>query len=591
MAGKIPDETLQAIRERVSIVEVVSGYVTLKKAGRNHLGLCPFHTEKTPSFTVSDDRGLFYCFGCGAGGTVFTFLMRADRLEFRDAVEVLARRAGVALPERTEKGPNGEQRQQLLEINEVAQGYFRQALQSPAGAAAREYLDKRGLSGDMIERYGVGFCPSGGTGLARTLSAKRCPTQKASELGLIGRRSDGSVYDRFWARVTFPIRDGSGRILGFGGRTLGHDHPKYLNSPDSALFHKGQVLYGLFEARDAIRAAERVVIVEGYLDALALVQADIGYTVASLGTALTEVQVRLARRFAPELVAFFDGDRAGQDAAVRAFAVCAEAGVWGLGAFLPSGFDPDSYTRERGAAATLSLLQQAVPLADFFIQRLDPGPDARLPQRAAAAERIGQVLARVRDPFQFELLARKAAQQLSVDETIFRNLRAAAAGARVVPTRPSTPEGHTEVFRSEETTLLEAMALDRDVAQLVAHRGVLDSFGSPVLAEAGRTLLSAWQTNGGTASVVDQLPGPVAQRVTAGLLGQGALATGDCLQVARDCIDRIEQRAHRSEARADLVKLRQAEASGDTVRYREELERHNELLRGRDVRGGSRTPA
>jgi DNA primase len=582
MAGKIPDDTLQAIRERVSIVEVVSGYVTLKKAGRNHLGLCPFHAEKTPSFTVSDERGLFHCFGCGAGGTVFTFLMRADRVEFPEAVEILARRAGVTLPERRDAGPGGAQRQEFIELNEAAQRYFRSALPSAAGAVARQYLEKRGVSAATIERYGLGFCPQGGSGLARTLAGKRSTIQKAAELGLVGKRTDGSFYDRFWGRVTFPIRDGSGRIVGFGGRTLGTDHPKYLNSPESALFHKGQVLYGLFEARTAIRDAERIVIVEGYLDALALVEAGIGYAVASLGTALTTNQLRLARRFAPEIVAFFDGDRAGKDAAVRAFSVCAEAGVWGLGAFLPEGFDPDSYVRTRGAAATLSLLQQAIPLADFFMDRLDPGPDASMPRRAQAVERIGQVIGQVRDPL-FSLLARKAAQQLGVDEAVFREMRSAKTSS--APSKPPSPAamGPAEKFRQEEATLLEAMALDRDVAQLVAHRAVLDAFRSNELAEAGRAILTAWEREHSSGGAIDQLPRSVAERVTAGLLGEGPMASGDRLQVARDCIDRIQRRVQRLQTKEMLVQLREAESSGDDARYREQLKRQNEMLRGKEA--------
>lgn len=582
MPGRIPDETLQAIRERVSIVEVASGYVTLKKAGRNYLGLCPFHSEKTPSFTVSDERGLFHCFGCGAGGTVFTFLMRVDRVEFPEAVEILARRAGVALPARTENGPGGEQRRELIELNEAAQRYFRDALHAAAGTLARQYLQKRGVSATTIEGYGIGFCPPNGAGLARALNAQRRATNRAVDLGLIGRRADGTLYDRFWGRVTFPIRDGSGHIIGFGGRTLGTEHPKYLNSPESTLFHKGHVLYGLFEARRAIRDAGRLVIVEGYLDALALVEAGIGYAVASLGTALSAAQLRLARRFAPEVVAFFDGDRAGQEAAVRAFAVCAEAGIWGLGAFLPEGFDPDTFVRARGTAATLSLLQAAIPLADFFTRRLDPGPDASIPERARAAERIGQVIARVRDPFQFSLLAAKAAQQLGVDETIFRDMRAAAATAE----SPQVVSGATqpsEPFRAEETALVEAMALDRDVALLVGREGILDSFSSATLADACRAVVAAWERENSSAAVIDRLPAGLAARVTAGLLGEGAIANGDRLQVARDCIARIEGRKRRGEAREALAKLRQAEASGDDARFREQLRQKNDLLRRKEL--------
>jgi DNA primase len=578
MAGKIPDDTLQAIRERVSIVEVVSGYVGLKKAGRNHIGLCPFHAEKTPSFTVNDERGLFHCFGCGAGGTVFNFLMRADRIDFREAVEVLARRAGVRLPERTEPGQSSEQRQELIQVNEAAQRCFRQALRSVAGAPAREYLQRREVSAEVIERYGLGFSPPDGAGLVRGLPAKR--QRQAVDLGLLGRRADGGLYERFRGRITFPIRDGSGRILGFGGRALGGDHPKYLNSPESALFHKGQVLYGLYEARRAIQEAERVVMVEGYLDALALVQANIGYTVASLGTALSPAQLRLARRFAPQVIAFFDGDRAGQEAAARAFAVCVEAGVWGLGAFLPDGLDPDDYVRRHGAAATLALLEKAVPLADFFIGRVDPGPDATLPERARAAEKIGQVICHLRDPFQFNLLAKQTAQRLGVDESLFREQR--AAGLKRLPAKAADRAGPA-AFRPEEATLLEAIALDRDVALLVSRRNALDAFSSPALAAAGRELLVAWERDHSCDAVVDQLPPAIAERVTAGLLGEGPIATGDRLQAARDCIDRIDRRARRSEAREMSAALRQAEAAGDDQRYREALTRKNDLLRRRET--------
>ena len=417
----------------------------------------------------------------------------------------------------------------------------------------------------------------------RALGGNGARIQKAVDLGLLGRRADGSVYDRFWGRVTFPIRHGRGHILGFGGRTLGTEHPKYLNSPESSLFHKGQVLYGLFEARAAIREAERVVIVEGYLDALALVEAGIGYAVASLGTALSATQLRLARRFAPEVVVFFDGDRAGQEAAVRSFTLCAEAGVWGLGAFLPEGFDPDTYVRAKGASAARSLLEQATPLADFFIRQLDPGPQASVPQRARAVERVGQVIAQFQDPL-FSLLARQAAQQLRVDETVFREMRSspeaqrgASPGPQVTPATQMPPE---------ESMLLEAMALDRDVAVLVSHRGTVDAFRSSILAAAGRSVIAAWERDGNSVAALEQLPPRVAERVTAGLLGEGAIATTDRLQVARDCIERIERHGRRLQAREVLAKLRDAEQRGDEAAYREQLKRHNELLRGEEVERG-----
>jgi len=593
MAGKIPDETLQAIRERVSIVEVVSGYVSLRKAGRNHLGLCPFHAEKTPSFTVNDERGLFHCFGCGAGGTVFSFVMRADRVDFPEAVEILARRAGVVLPKRHEPGSGGERHDQLIRLNELAQRCFRDALESPAGMVARQYLDKRGISPTTIERYGLGFCPASGSGLAGLLAPKPLATQKAVELGLLGRRTNAAVYDRFWGRITFPIRDGSGQLRGFGGRTLGNERPKYLNSPESPVFHKDQVLYGLFEARQSVREAERIVIVEGYLDALALVEAGIGYVAASLGTAATSepekvgqrverrLQLNLARRFARQVIVFFDGDRAGEEAAVRAFGHCIEAGIWGLGAILPKGYDPDTFVRERGAAATLGLLEQAVPLWETFLKRHDPGPGATIPQRVRAAKEIKAIIDRGTDDVQYGILVKQAAERLGIDEASFRQISP-------LPIPPKRREvdatEENEEFRPEEEMLIQALALDRDVATLVSHRGVLSHLNSAALAEVGRQLVLAWEREGDTASTIDYLPQRLAERVTAEWLGKEATATSDRLQVASDCIERIELRVRGLRATELRAKLREAESSGDEGRVREELQRFNEDLHRRKTR-------
>jgi DNA primase len=591
MAGKIPDDTLQAIRERVSIVEVVSGYVGLKKAGRNHIGLCPFHAEKTPSFTVNDERGLFHCFGCGAGGTVFTFLMRADRIDFREAVELLARRAGVTLPKRTEPGRTGEEIDRLVRLNEVAQRCFRDALQSPQGLVARQYLEKRGVSPATVDRYGLGFCPTNGSGLTEALASKPVAIQKAVEIGLLGRRQTGTPYDRFWGRVTFPIRDGSGQIRGFGGRTLGNEHPKYLNSPESPLFSKGRVLYGLFEAAQAVREAKHIIIVEGYLDTLALVEAGIGNAVASLGTALTKSQLELAKRFGGkevQVTVCFDGDPAGQKAADRAFSVlseCVQANVEGQAAFLPEGLDPDSFVRKYGRAEMLDILAKARPLWDLFLERHDPGPNASLRERVRAAEEIKAVIdienIRKDHPAEYSDYVRLAAQRLRIDEESFRQIRTAS---RVRP--PMSAADKVEPlasFRAEESMLVVAMAVDRDVAQEVSRRAILQAFSSRTLADAGQAVITAWERENSSNAAVDQLPPAIAERVTAGLLGDGPIATGDRLQAARDCIDRIERRARRTEAQEMSAALRHAEAAGDDQLYREALARRNDLLRRRET--------
>ncbi len=576
MAGKIPDDTIQAIRDRVSIVEVVSGYVALKKAGRNHLGLCPFHNEKTPSFTVNEERGLFHCFGCGVGGTVFTFVMKIEREDFPEAVANLARRAGVALPDRRDSDPGAQRRERLVAINTFAADFFRRMLASADGERARRYLTTRGVAPAIAERFGLGFAPASGSALARAIASEHLDTALAIELGLLGRANDGRVYDRFRGRLMFPIRHGDGRVIAFGGRILDGEGPKYLNSPESVLFHKGEGVYGLFEARQAIRDVDRVVLVEGYLDALALVQAGIAHTVATLGTALTVAQLRLLRRFTSTVIAFFDGDAAGQKAAERAFSVSAEAGVWALGAFLPGGVDPDLFVRKQGVEATQQLLRDASPLAEFYLSRVDPGAQAPLPARARAAAEVARVLALVTDPFTYDLLVRHAAERLGVTE---QALRKPAVAPRPQPSNRPTATAKVVALPAEETLLIEAMALDREVARWVEQQGVLDKFRHAELIDAGQTILRAWREGHDPVALVDALPPVIAQRLTASSLSEGAMAMGDRMKTAEDCVARIERRAQRALAGTVNAELRQAERQGDDARWREQLERRNQLLR------------
>jgi DNA primase len=580
MAGRIPDETLQALRDRVSLVEVVSAYVNLKRAGRNHLGLCPFHSEKTPSFTVSEERGLFHCFGCGAGGTVFNFVMRMENVDFPAAVEQLARRVGFELPRSGGNDPAAALRERMMAANEQAVRFFRQALSAPSGAIARQYLNGRGLRAETVERYDIGYAPPGGTALAQWLDREKVPRDLAVQVGLLGRRSDGGVYDRFRGRVMFPIRDRRARVVAFGGRTLGDDQPKYLNSPESPVFRKGQGLYGLAEARDGIRSAERVVLVEGYLDALLLVQEGIPYTVATLGTALGAAQLRLLRPFGGAQLAvhfFFDGDEAGRRAALRAFSVCAEAGVWGRAAFLPDGFDPDRFIRERGLAATLQVLEASVPLVDFYLDSVAPA-GASLPERTRAADLMKGILSSVSDDVQFEVLARHAATRLGVGEDLFRRARSKAP-ARMAA-EPAPGGAGRARWPIVERTLIEAMAADCSVAQWVDRQGILDRFGDPELASAGHRLVEAWDEERPVAEVLDDLPAPLAGRLTEVLM-QSDPRSDDAgwMKIAEDCVARIEENAARLRRRQMVAEVRRAETDGDDEGWRVALRNLDGLRR------------
>lgn len=586
MAGRIPEETLQAIRDRISLVELISQYVHLKRSGRNHIGLCPFHDEKTPSFSVSDERGFYKCFGCGEGGNAFTFLMRMERVEFPEAVEQLAKRAGVALPERERGGPADEARGQLVELHEKAARFYRKTWEGPQGAAARRYLEQRGLGAETIERYGIGFAPPGGGDLTSWFKRNGVPPRLAVQSGLVAER-DGRLFDRFRGRIMFPIRDRRGRVIAFGGRALGDEQPKYLNSPETPIFTKGEGLYGIAEARDAIRQADRVVLVEGYMDALMLVQAGLPYAVATLGTALTPQQLRLARGIGGEQTAlyfFFDGDAAGRRAALRAFAVCAEAGVWGRPVRLPDGMDPDDYVRAHGVAQILARLDEAPELLDYYFDETLP-PGADLPTRTRAAKEVMRILERVADAVQFDLLARGAAERLGLSEDLFRRgaPRGERAGAMPRAAAPVQPAADPTPWPVAERMLVEVIAVDEDVARWVVDHEILDCFQHRDLGGAASRLVDAWEAGDDVGDVLGELPVAVAEHLRGVLLRAGGegegVDRGARMRIAEDCGARLRERHARARRQALVAELRRAERQGDVDSEREALRGLEEMRR------------
>jgi len=402
--GLIREDAIREIRERASITDIVSDVVALKRRGRSATGLCPFHSEKTPSFTVSEERGFYHCFGCAEHGDVFSFVMKTQGVAFPDAVRAVAERFGLPVP--TEAVGTRQRSEPLVAVNQTAAAFFRAQLAGPAGARCRAYLDERAITDAAIDRHGLGFAPGGGEVLVRHLRAGGASLEDAVTAGLLGRRTDGHLYDRFRDRLMFPITDLAGRVIAFGGRILpgtpvtGDPPPKYLNSPESPIFKKGQTLYGLGLARDAIRARDRVVVVEGYLDVIAVAQAGLGEVVAPLGTALTVDQLRVLKRFTETIIACFDGDEAGRRAAARSFPLFIEAGLWGRGVFLPAGDDPDTFVRAHGAQALVTELEKAEPLVDAYVAGLaGPRLDA-VGRRADAAKEIARVLRGVQNEFE-----------------------------------------------------------------------------------------------------------------------------------------------------------------------------------------------
>ncbi|AJY49765.1 DNA primase [Halomonas sp. KO116] len=420
MAGQIPQRFIDDLLGRVDVVEVVGERVQLKKAGRNYSGLCPFHQEKTPSFTVSADKQFYHCFGCGANGNALRFLMEYDKLPFPEAVEQLAGRLGIEVPREGADDPRAQQREKKrkegVNLLELAASFYRERLKMQEGQSAQRYLSGRGLSDEVIKTYGIGYAPSGWEALKQHLSERGIGEPVQVEYGLLIHREDtGRTYDRFRDRVMFPIRDLRGRTIAFGGRVMGDDQPKYLNSPETPVFHKGRELYGLYEARQASSKLEQLVMVEGYMDVVALAQFGIHNAVATLGTATTEDHLTRLFRLVSRVVFCFDGDRAGRQAASRALETALPQMIDGREArflFLPEGDDPDTLVRREGTQAFQDRVTCAMPLSEFLFEQAAQGRDLNTVEgRERFASQVLEALNKVPDGMLKSLLLESLAQR------------------------------------------------------------------------------------------------------------------------------------------------------------------------------------
>jgi DNA primase len=420
MAGRIPQSFIDDLLERVDIVEVVDRRVALKKSGRNYSARCPFHDEKTPSFSVSPEKQFFYCFGCGAGGNAIGFVMDYDRVDFPQAVETLATLAGLEVPREAqpEQAIHQQKRQRdLYQTLDAAARIYREHLRHhPQAKRAVDYLKNRGLTGAIARDFGIGYAPSGWDNLLQALGKDENERKLLLEAGmLVVKEEDNKTYDRFRDRIMFPIIDSRGRVIAFGGRVLTDEKPKYLNSPETPIFHKGRELYGLYQARKAVRHLKRLVVVEGYMDVVALAQFGIPYAVATLGTATSTEHLQKVFRHCPEVIFCFDGDKAGRQAAKRALEAALpvmEDGRQARFLFLPEGEDPDSLVRKLGTAAFEQLLDTALPLADYLFDSLSEDIDMHsLEGRARLSKLAAPMLAKLPDGVFKALILNSLAQR------------------------------------------------------------------------------------------------------------------------------------------------------------------------------------
>jgi len=417
LEGLIPEEVVDRVRSATDIVDVISGYVTLKKSGANFSGLCPFHSEKTPSFSVSPSKQIYHCFGCGAGGDAVGFLIRSENLSFPEAVRRLADRAGIIIPETKRAGGDEEALEPLYKANQEAARFFAQCLlESPEGKKALDYLKSRDFPLEAAREFGLGYSPSAWDGLLRRLERAGIPAALAERAGLAVKRSSGDGhYDRFRDRLMFPIKDTRGRVTAFGGRSLGDSEPKYLNSPETRTFRKGETLYLLDLAAEAVRKRGFSIVAEGYFDAIALHRAGVKNAVATLGTALTPGHLRALGRFAKKVLVVFDSDPAGIKAAERSLDVFLGADVTAKVVLLPKGDDPDSLLRREGADALTEAISVSTPLTEFVIARLaDAAVD--IDGKVEASSKVASILAKIRNGVERAHYLKFAAERLGTGE-------------------------------------------------------------------------------------------------------------------------------------------------------------------------------
>jgi len=455
----IPEQKVREVLERTSIVEVVSEYVQLRRSGANYLGLCPFHAEKTPSFNVNPAREIFHCFGCGTGGNVLSFVMKMDGLSFPEAVKSLARKAGVEIEERlltpAEKQAQGE-RQVLLRINELAQDYYRTVLkQQPGAAGARGYLEKRNATGAISEAYGLGFASDRRDGLVQHLMAQGVELDVASRLGIV-RKNEGGWYDLFRNRLIFPIRNPKGEVIAFAGRVLDGALPKYINSPESSLYHKSSVLFGLDLAMPAIRTEKSIVIVEGYFDHLALYRAGIQNVAATCGTALTQDHISLLKRHVSKVYSLFDSDAAGRKATIRSMELFLEQRVPTYVISLPDGDDPDSFLEKNTVKDFRICQEKARPAFEFFIRTLlSQIPADSIDNKVRIVDELIPRFRKIVDPLERELYEKEVCRLLGINSHAFRK----RLGGLTVTDRDlsSVQASHAHLGDVRQETLLALM--------------------------------------------------------------------------------------------------------------------------------------
>jgi DNA primase len=588
------EDIIGRVRDSIDIVDLISGYVSLKKTGKNHLGLCPFHAEKTPSFNVNPEKQIFHCFGCGAGGDVFRFLELQEGLNFPEAVRTLAGRAGIALPadsrSRKDEKKSEDERKALLTIVADAARYYRKELEGPAGSMARAYLAKRGVNDTVIQDFSLGFARPEWDGLLRHLTQKGYAPRLMEKAGLIVKRSEGEgFYDRFRGRIMFPIRDISGQVIAFGGRVMDDALPKYLNSPETPLYSKSNVLYCLDQAKDHGRKLKYFIIVEGYLDALACHQYGAKNAVATLGTALTEGHLRLMRRFAQNLVLIFDPDPAGVKAAMRGLDLFVSSGMKVNVVSLPGGDDPDTFLKKKGYEAFAASLKTSVKFMDFVLSQVVP---ARSPVSIdEKVEKAGEMLgyiAKLPSGIERDHYLKRTAEALELDETVLR--QEMPQQAKRSPSLPAQgpAEGAPRSYRPKaEEILIHLMLRDEGIARNLKAEIQPKDFTDPLFRRAAERIFDVLGAGSGLTISVLLAEGDEELNTLISHYSMLELEYDNPEKSYQDCMDVIKQQDPEKRMKQIVKAIKEAEVRGDSARLAQLIEEQKELSKrpGRRILG------
>ncbi len=559
-------EVIDQIRQAANIVEIASQFTTLRQRGRKHVGLCPFHPEKDPSFTVDEEKQLYHCFGCGAGGDVFTLVMEKENLSFPEAVRLLAEKYRIPLPERRKLSPQFlKLEEKIFKINEDALGFFKKNLfNTKEGEKALEYLQKRNVSPDIIQKLKIGYALNTWDSLLSCFKGKGIDAKLLEKAGLvIFHPQKNSYYDRFRGRIIFPIFDLTGKPVAFGGRTIVDAEPKYLNSPDTPVYTKGKVLYGLNFCKEAIREKGEAIFVEGYTDFLALYQAGITNVTASLGTSLTANQVALARRFAPRMIVSYDADRAGQNAAIRAISLCFAQGVEIRVLNLPPKFDPDSFIQKHGGSSFQNLVEKSTPGLKFLINIHLQGKTAITPEEKAKIVRsVMSEIEKMPDPVIRSEYIKQTGQELSIEERVLRSLiQKSSAGEK---------KEDKDDFLNAEKRLFQILLEDEKIAAYIFPELKEEHFqglkGEPIF-----TALSELFRKGKTPCFHE-----LKEKIDPSLLGCLSRALlekeqASSLEEAFECLNTLKQLFLENQARRLGVEIARLEKKGESEKIPELL--------------------